>query len=80
MGAANLHHQQQPHQHPAAEQQPQQPQQQPPPLRPPVEVSKEDIELIREMFPDVEEEAVKSVLEANSGNKEAAINALLSMQ
>jgi len=42
--------------------------------------TKEDIELIREMFPNVEEEAVKSILEANSGNKEAAINALLSMQ
>lgn len=46
----------------------------------PATASKEDIELIREMFPNVEDEAVKSVLEANGGNKEAAINALLSMQ
>ena len=63
----------------AGQQQQQQPapaQQQP---QPPV-ATKEDIELIREMFPNVEEEAVKSILEANSGNKEAAINALLSMQ
>jgi len=55
-------------------------QQPPPPAQQPPVASKEDIELIREMFPNVEEEAVKSILEANSGNKEAAINALLSMQ
>ena len=71
--------QQAPVAHAAAGQQQQPPapaQQQP---QPPV-ATKEDIELIREMFPNVEEEAVKSILEANSGNKEAAINALLSMQ
>jgi toll-interacting protein len=65
-------------QHP--QQPPPQPPQPPPQQPPPQPASKEDVELIREMFPDVEEEAVKSVLEANGGNKEAAINALLSMQ
>jgi len=64
-------------QQPQQTQQLQQPQQQ---SHPQATASKEDIEMIREMFPNVEEEAVKSVLEANSGNKEAAINALLSMQ
>lgn len=41
---------------------------------------KEDVDQILEMFPGVEEEVVKSVLEANGGDKEAAINGLLSMQ
>jgi len=59
---------------------PQQQQQQQKQQRQQPTVSKEDIELIREMFPNVEDEAVISILEANGGDTEAAINALLSMQ
>ena len=38
-----------------------------------------DVIAIREMFPSFDEEIVKSILEANDGNKEDTINQLLSM-
>ncbi|KAG7178038.1 toll-interacting protein B-like isoform X2 [Homarus americanus] len=54
---------------------------QPPVSTPPQPViSAEDLKQVEEMFPDVDAEVVKSVLEASGGNKEAAINSLLQIQ
>jgi len=47
----------------------------PPP--PQVIITENDIKLIQEMFPNVDSEVVKSILEANKGSKDATINALL---
>ncbi len=38
-----------------------------------------DVMAIREMFPDFDEEIIKSILEANGGHKENTINQLLQM-
>ena len=55
-------------------QQVQQPQQPPRPM-----YTEEDVKQVKEMFPDTEDAAIKSVLEANRGNKDATINCLLTM-
>ena len=55
-------------------QQPQQPQQ---PLRP--HVREEDVTQLREMFPTLEEEVVRSVLEASNGRVDSAVTNLLQM-
>ncbi|XP_068207087.1 toll-interacting protein-like isoform X3 [Palaemon carinicauda] len=46
----------------------------------PQPISEEDLKQLGEMFPAVEADVVKSVLEASFGNKEVAINNLLQMQ
>ena len=43
-------------------------------------VTDEDVAVVKDMFPDVEVEVIKSVLDANRGDKDATINNLLSMQ
>ncbi|XP_071533978.1 toll-interacting protein A-like isoform X3 [Panulirus ornatus] len=47
---------------------------------PPQAISEQDLKQVVEMFPSVDAEVVKSVLEASRGNKEVAINSLLQMQ
>ena len=49
----------------------------PAPSRPPV--TDEDVRQMKEMFPTVDNEVVKSVLEATGGNKDQAVTNLLSM-
>ncbi len=55
--------------------------QQVPPSRaaPRVQVRPEDVQNIKDMFPDMDEEVIRSVLEASGGNVDAALNHLLSM-
>jgi len=62
----------------ATQPQPQHPQQQQQQTEP-VAVTDEDVAVVKDMFPDVEVDVIKSVLEANRGDKDATINNLLSM-
>jgi toll-interacting protein len=60
----------------------QQPQQQLPPQQlppPPQPLSDEDIANLQEMFPSIDKEVIKSIGEANRGDKTATINSLLQL-
>lgn len=49
-------------------------------LPPAVNISRADVKQLREMFPGLDDETVRSVLVSQGGSKEAAITALLEMQ
>jgi len=49
-------------------------------LSPPVQISDGDVQMIKEMFPQIDGETIRSVLVQKGGDKEAAISTFLSMQ
>lgn len=40
----------------------------------------QDVQQVKDMFPDIDEDVIKSILDANQGNKDMTINQLLAMQ
>uniref|UniRef100_A0A1I7T8R1 CUE domain-containing protein n=1 Tax=Caenorhabditis tropicalis TaxID=1561998 RepID=A0A1I7T8R1_9PELO len=55
------------------------PQQEAVPVPLPVEITEEDTKEIQEMFPTVDKEVIKCILEERRGDKEAAVSAILEM-
>lgn len=57
------------------------PPQQPVPARPPPQpITDADVTMVKDMFPNIDDDVVRSVLEANQGDKDATINNLLAME
>lgn len=56
-----------------------QPQVRPPDAIPVPPITDDDVKQVKEVFPNIDDEVIRSVLEENRGNKQSAINALLQM-
>ena len=75
LGAVPIHAMPQVYVQPGLPPQQQQPQQQPQPLV----ISEEDVKQVSEMFPNVEIDVIKAIMETQRGNKDRTINSLLQM-
>lgn len=52
---------------------------QPPPVIQVAVIPDEDVKQLQEMFPDLDEVVIRTILESERGNKDRAINSLLQM-